>query len=156
ALEATWYLLGRHPEADARLHEELVSVVGDRLPDPVDRARLPYLEAVLRETLRLFPPARHIDRCPAHDVRIGDTLVGSDAHVVASQVVTHHDPGLHERSGEFIPERWLGDDARRGSRGASLPFGAGPHSCIGEPLAWAIMTAALATIALRWRLRVDP
>jgi cytochrome P450 len=132
ALEAAWYLLGRSPRARERLEAEL------------DAGTRDYLDAVLRETLRLFPPARHIDRCPVGNGR---------TNVVVSPLVTHHDPRLYERPSEFVPERWLGREER--PRGAYLPFGAGAHACIGEPLARAIMTEALAGIALRWRLHVD-
>jgi cytochrome P450 len=133
ALEAAWYLLGRNPRARERLEAEL------------DEGRRDYLDAVLRETLRLFPPARHIDRCPVGNGR---------TNVVVSPLVTHHDPNLYERPSEFEPERWLRGDERL--RGAYIPFGAGAHACIGEPLARATMTETLAGIATRWRLHVDP
>jgi cytochrome P450 len=133
ALEAAWYLLDRNAAARERLEAEL------------DEGGRDYLDAVLRETLRLFPPARHIDRCPVGNGR---------TNVVVSPLVTHHDPRLYERAGEFVPERWLRREER--PRGAYFPFGAGAHACIGEPLARAIMTETLAGIARRWRLRVDP
>jgi len=133
ALEAAWYLLGRNPDARERLEAEL------------DVGKRDYLDAVLRETLRLFPPARHIDRCPVGNGR---------TNVVVSPLVTHHDPRLYERPSEFVAERWLRRDER--PRGAYLPFGAGAHACIGEPLARAIMTETLDGIARRWRLHVDP
>jgi cytochrome P450 len=133
ALEAAWYLLGRNPRARERLEAELDEGKGD------------YLDAVLRETLRLFPPARHIDRCPVGNGR---------TNVVVSPLVTHHDPRLYERPSEFVPDRWLQREER--PRGAYFPFGAGAHACIGEPLARAIMTETLSGIARRWRLHVDP
>jgi cytochrome P450 len=133
ALEAAWYLLDRNPAERERLEAEL------------DAGKRDYLDAVLRETLRLFPPARHIDRCPVGNGR---------ANVVVSPLVVHHDPRLYERAGEFAPQRWLRREER--PRGAYLPFGAGAHACIGEPLARAIMTEALAGIARRWRFHVEP
>ncbi len=143
ALEAAWYLLGRHPEAEARLHAELDA-----------GGESSYLDAVLFETLRLFPPARYIDRCPVRDVRIGDVHVKRGSNVLVSPLVTHADGRVYERPSAFEPERWLG--GRAGGRGEYVPFGAGAHTCIGEPLARAIMTTTLATVARRWRLRVDP
>lgn len=142
ALEAAWYLLGRHPEADARLYAELL------------RGGDGYLEAVLFEAMRLYPPARHIDRCPVHDVQIGDVRVPQGSKVLVSPLVTHADARVYEQSAAFVPERWL--DSRATKRGSYLPFGAGVHTCIGEPLAWAIMKTTLATIAQRWRLHVGP
>ena len=142
-LEATWYLLGRHPEAEARLHAELDA-----------GGSTPYLDAVLLETLRLFPPARYIDRCPVQDVRIGHVRFERGSNVLVSPLVTHADARVYERPSAFEPERWLG--GRVAGRGGYVPFGAGAHTCIGEPLSRAIMTATLATFARRWRLQVDP
>jgi cytochrome P450 len=143
ALEAAWYLLGRHPEVEQRLHAEL---------DQGDAGS--YLDAVLLETLRLFPPARHIDRCPVRDVQIGAVQVQAGSNVLVSPLVTHADSRVYERPSEFDPDRWLG--GRERPRGAYVPFGAGAHTCLGEPLARAIMTTTLATVARRWRLHVDP
>jgi pentalenene oxygenase len=156
ALEAAFYLLGLHPEAEARLHSELDAVVGDREPLADDLPKLTYLDAVLREALRLFPPARHIDRCPVRDVTIGGEHVRAGTNVVVSPFVTHREPGLHDRAASFFPERWLEEASRRRSRGTYVPFGAGVHTCVGEPLARAVMTATLASVARRWRLRVAP
>jgi cytochrome P450 len=134
ALEAAWYLLGRNSAAERRLHAEL------------DEGRLDYLDAVVRETLRLFPPARHIDRCPVSNARV---------NVIVSPLVTHREPRLYESPSAFVPERWLETTPDERPRGAYLPFGAGAHACIGEPLARVITRQALAGIGRRWRLRVD-
>lgn len=141
-LESVWYLLSRHPAADERLSEEL------------RRRESRFLDAVVRESLRLFPPARHIDRCPVRTVDLAGTRVGRRANVVVSPLVVHRDERVYERAGEFVPERWL--DPAAGPRGAFVPFGAGAHTCIGEPLALAIVTQTLRRIVPRWRLRVDP
>lgn len=154
ALAAAWYLLGRHEHAEARFLAELDTVVGEAVSaDQI--ARLPYLGAVVAESLRLYPPARHVDRCPVRDVRIGGELVRAGSNVLVSPLVAHRDTRQHERPTEFVPERWLDTGWSRPARGAYVPFGAGPHSCIGEPLARAIVTLTLATIGRRWRLRLD-
>ncbi len=157
ALAAAWYLLARNEVAERRFHEEIDAVIGDRLPTPDDQARLPYLDAVLRETLRLYPPARHIDRCPVADVRIGDVRMPARANVLASPLVTHHDERFYPRASEFVPERWLGSSGSDPlPRGTYFPFGAGVHTCIGEPLAQAIIRPTLAIVGRRWRMRLDP
>ena len=155
ALAAAWYLLGRDNDVERRFHAELDAVVGERQPMLDDEGRLPYLDAVLRETLRLYPPARHIDRCPVEHVRLDGTELRAGSNVLVSPLVTHHDEQLYDRASEFIPERWLNDEGSKPSRGAYLPFGAGAHTCIGEPLARAIMTLTLATVGRHWRLRLD-
>jgi cytochrome P450 len=153
-LAAAWYLLACHPDAEERFHAELDSAVGDGLYSPSETPNLPYLEAVLSESLRLYPPARHVDRCPVADATICDKRVRAGTNLLVSPLVMHHESALFASPAEFLPERWL-DDRPRPMRGAYLPFGAGPHTCIGEPLARLIMTTTLATIGSRWRLRVD-
>jgi cyclooctat-9-en-7-ol 5-monooxygenase len=152
ALEAAFYLLGRDPSAEARLHAELAasgsSVTLERLEG------LPYLEAVVRETLRLLPPARHIDRCPVRDLHLAGAIVPRGANVVVSPLVVQREGGPYEHAGEFDPDRWL-DTGHRPPRGAYIPFGAGPHACIGEPLARSIILLTLAAVCARWRLLVE-
>jgi pentalenene oxygenase len=152
-LEAAWYLLARDPAAEQRFHGELDAVLGDSPFTVADEPRLPYLNAVLSETLRILPPTPQVDRCPVHDTEIGGVRVPAGANVLLSPIVTHHEPSLYDRPEAFVPERWLDSSAPK-SRGAYLPFGAGPHTCMGEPLARAIMTMTLATIGRRWRIRV--
>jgi cytochrome P450 len=156
ALAAVWYLLGRHPEAERRVLEERDRVIGHRVPEPDDEARLPYLGAVIREALRLFPPARHIDRCPVHAVELGGTTVPAGTEVLVSPLVLHHDPRWFPDPSAFRPERWLDRPSSGPPRGAYLPFGAGAHACIGEPLARAITWITLVTVSRDWRLRVGP
>lgn len=133
ALEAAAWLLGRNPAEQERLDDD------------------EHLEAVLRETLRLFPPARHIDRCPIHDVTVAGRCVAAGTNVVVSPFVTHHDPRVYEDPAAFDPGRW----STRPPKGAYVPFGAGVHTCIGEPLAREVMRETLRAIARRWRLHVD-
>jgi pentalenene oxygenase len=156
ALEAAWFLLGRAPDAEARLHAELDALPDDQ-PSLDDLNDLPYLRAVVRETLRLFPPARHIDRCPVREVVVGGVRAEPGSNVLVSPLVLHREPRLYPDPSKFAPERWLEGEAfaSNGSRGAYVPFGAGVHACIGEALALAIVTTALATIGRRWRLLVD-
>ncbi len=156
ALQSAWRLLAVNASAEDRLHAELDEVLGGRRPGADDVGRLPYLTAVIQETLRLDPPARHVDRCPAEDVRVAGEPVRAGTNVIVSPLVTHHEPRLHENPDAFEPERWLdaGGRSRPHERGAYIPFGAGVHTCVGEPLATAIMTLTLASVARRWRLRL--
>ncbi len=158
ALESVWRLLAANPSAERRLFAEVDEVLDGRPPRVEDLGRMPYLGAVIQETLRLSPPARHVDRCPPDDVRIAGEQVRAGTNVIVSPLVTHHDSLLHDDPQTFDPGRWLdaGGRPRRAERGAYIPFGAGVHTCVGEPLARATMTLTLATAARRWRLRVAP
>ena len=156
ALEAAWYLLANDSRAEAKLHQELDAVSGTE-PLSGDAVRsLVYQDAVLSETLRLCPPARHIDRCPVGKVPVGTSVTPAGSNVVVSPLVAHHEPRFYERADEFVPERWLAPGPRKHPRGAYIPFGAGAHACIGQPLARSIMTFGMASIGSRWRLRIDP
>ncbi len=154
ALAAAWYLLGRDESADQRLATELRGVSATGRGGEWDGEPLPYADAVLHESLRIFPPARHVDRCPVATTEICGALVKSGTNILISPLVLHHRPATFDKPDAFVPERWL--DARREAipRGAYLPFGAGAHTCIGEALARLIMTATLVTIGRRWRLHL--
>ena len=94
ALAAAWYLLGRNPAAEHRFHAELDAALGGREPALEEGRHLPYLAAVVRETLRLLPPARHVDRCPVSHVRLADAHVRPGANVLVSPAVLHREPLL--------------------------------------------------------------
>ena len=150
-LAAAFYFLALNPAAEQRLHAEL-----DAAPAIETSAlELPYLDAVIDEALRLLPPARHIDRCPAADTTVCGTSVRAGTNLLLSPLVLQQSRAVYDDPGAFVPERWL-DGAREGiPRGAYLPFGAGAHTCIGEPLARLIMTVTLASICRRWRLQLE-
>ncbi|MDX6503184.1 MAG: hypothetical protein QOE29_309, partial [Gaiellaceae bacterium] len=152
ALTAAWYFLAQDGEADELLRAELAGCSPAELagaPAP------PFLDAVLREALRLLPPARHIDRCPVADVVLDGETARRGTTVLVSPLVTHREPSLYPEPDRFLPSRWLDADAAGRSRGAFVPFGAGPHACIGEPFARTIMITTMATIVPRWRLSLD-
>ena len=153
ALEAASTCWRATPGARARLRRRWTPR-SRGAPAPGRSLRLPWLDAVLRETLRLFPPARHIDRCPVHDVQLAGEHVPAGENVVLSPLVTHGEPALHDRPLDFDPERWMGDNAS--GKGSYFPFGAGVHTCIGEPLARAVMFLVLAAVAQRRRVEVEP
>lgn len=150
-LAAVWYFLASDPEREARFHAEL-DAAGEDQPAP---NALPYVEAVLAEALRILPPARHVDRCPASDTVVCGVPIPAGTNVLLSPLVLHHATASYDAPETFDPERWLDGRREQVPRGAYVPFGAGPHTCIGEPLARLIMTVTLAAIGRRWRLRLD-
>src|SRR5262249_52654577 len=72
ALSWTWYLLARHPEAEARLHDELERVLGGRMPNHADLTELKWTRMVIEEAMRLYPPAYRVLRTAIGEDRIGD------------------------------------------------------------------------------------
>jgi cytochrome P450 len=156
ALTWTWYLLSRHPDAEARLHAELLEVLGDRRAEAGDLARLRYAWRVVAESMRLYPPAWVIGRRAVADYEAGGHRFPRGSILLLSQWVLHRDPRFYPDPERFDPERWT--DAGRAARPrlAYFPFGAGPRSCIGEQFAWTEAVLVLATLARRWRLRLAP
>jgi cytochrome P450 len=155
ALTWTWYLLSRHPEAKARLHEELDEVLPGGPPVSGDVARLPYTQMILLESMRLYPPAWAIGRRALAEHRVDGEVIPERAVVVVSPFLVHHDPRWWPEPEAFRPERWVEGDPSR-PRHAYFPFGAGPRMCIGEPFAWMEAVLVLATLAGRWQLSLVP
>ncbi len=156
ALSWTWYLLGRHPDVEARLADELRDVLGGRTPSVADLPRLKYAEMVVTESMRLYPPAYGIGRQAVKATEIaGHAFARSDIFVAPTWVV-HRDPRWFEEPEAFRPERWAGDLARRLPRFAYFPFGGGPRQCIGNSFAQMEAVLLLAAIAQRFQLSLVP
>jgi cytochrome P450 len=152
ALTWAWYLLAKHPDAEAQLHAEVDAVLGDRVPTPADAASLPYTTKVLTEVLRLYPPAWVIGRNALREVAIGKYRIPAGGTVLSSPYVTHRNPRYYTDPNSFRPARWPVADL---PKFAYFPFGGGSRVCIGEQFAWLEGTLVLALLARRWRLRTD-
>ncbi len=152
----TWYLLAQHPQAEATLHAELDAVLGGRPPTLDDLPRLPFTEAVIKETLRLYPAAYVTAREPQEDVHIGPFPVPKGHTVIISPYVTQRDPRWFDAPEQFRPERWLNGLEKRLPKFAYLPFGGGPRVCIGNTFALMEARLILATLAQRFRLQLAP
>jgi cytochrome P450 len=155
ALTWTWWLLSQHSDAYERLREELEKVLAGRSPTPADLSRLPYVEAVVSESIRLRPPAWLIGRqAVVHHELAGHPVERGDV-VLVSPWLLHHDARWWPEAASFRPDRWLTEDPAR-PRHAFIPFGGGSRMCIGEGFAWMEARLALATIAQRVRFTLDP
>jgi cytochrome P450 len=155
ALTLSWalYLLSQHPDVARQVEAEVEAVLGDRAPALEDLARLPYVSKVLRETMRLYPPAYAVPRDAAEDVEVGGYRIPARSIVIMPQWVVHRDPRFWDRPEVFDPDRWTPELESSLPRYAYFPFGGGPHLCIGAQFASAEATIVLAMIAQRFRLR---
>jgi cytochrome P450 len=156
ALAWSWYLLARNPHAEASLHAELDSVLGDRLPTMDDLSRLTYTRSVLAEAMRLYPPAWIIGRRSVAEVEIGDYRIPAGSLVAMSQWVVHRDQRWWSEPERFDPSRWTTAAESTRPKFAYFPFGGGARLCIGEQFAWTEGVLLIATIARHWRLRRAP
>src|SRR5215207_2098643 len=155
ALAWTWYLLSQNPEAEAKLHEELEEVLTGRPPTAEDFPRLRYTEMVVAESMRLYPPAWAVGRLALEDHEVGGYLVPRGALVLLSPYVMHRDPRFYPDPERFDPERFTPEAKAARPQFAYFPFGGGPRVCIGERFAWMEGVLLLATLAQKWRLRLD-
>jgi cytochrome P450 len=153
ALAWTWLLLARNPEAEGRLHAELDGVLGGRAPEPDDLVRLPELDRILSESLRLYPPAWLIGRRAAREVELGGYVLPPGSIALVSPYVTHRDARFFPEPDRFDPGRWADEVEAARPRFSFFPFGGGVRRCIGESFALMEAKLVLATIAQRWRLR---
>ncbi len=137
ALVWTWYLLARNPRVEAHLHAD------------VDAGSNEYAGRVLREAMRLYPPAWIIGREARRDVTLaGGYHVAAKTTVFICQLVLHRLPQFYREPLRFDPDRWLTDQP---PQFAYAPFGGGARRCIGEQFALSEATLLLATIARRFR-----
>lgn len=157
ALTWTFYLLSQNPHAEAKFHRELDEVLSNKRLSPEDYPRLKYTEAVLAESMRLFPPAWTLGRLAIEDHKFANFRIPKDSLVLASQFVMHRDGRFWENPSEFVPERWETISVKEsGNRFIYFPFSKGVRSCIGESFAWMEGVLLLASLGKKWKLSLIP
>ncbi|MEV6307441.1 cytochrome P450 [Streptomyces sp. NPDC051840] len=151
-----WYLLSRNPGALAALTGELDRVLDGREPGIDDYARLPYAQAVVKETLRLYPTIWLVTGIAKEGATIGGVPMPEGTRVWSSQWATHRDARWFPEPEEFRPERWDPDSGDEIPEYAWYPFGGGPRVCLGTRFAMVEAVLILAVLARRFELEVDP
>jgi cytochrome P450 len=152
ALTFALHLLGRHPAAARRLRDEVDDVLGDRRPTADDFEALAYTAMVLKEAMRLYPPAWGVGRRTAAGDRIGGCDIPPGADVAVSAWVTHRHPDFWDDPERFDPERFAPEREAARHRHAYFPFGAGPRACIGQYFSMLEAVIALAVIAQHYEV----
>jgi cytochrome P450 len=158
ALSWTWLLLAQHPEIDARLAEELHQALAGRAPAFEDIPRLRYTDMVVKESMRLYPPAWGVGRQALAPFELGGYRLPAGTNVFICQWIVQRDPRFFPDPERFDPERWRDDPLRTGAlpRFAYFPFGGGPRVCIGASFATMEAVLLLATIAQKFRMTLVP
>ncbi|MDJ0755235.1 MAG: cytochrome P450 [Ardenticatenaceae bacterium] len=152
----TWLLLAQNPAARAQLEEEVDRVLNGRLPGMDDIPNLPVAERILKEALRLYPPAWFISRNAIGDDEIGGYSIPAGSLVSASVFLAHRHPEFWPDPLKFDPDRFLPEREKNRPRYAYLPFGGGPRLCIGNTFAMVEATLILTTLVQRLRLELIP
>lgn len=156
ALTFSFLLLGQQPQVEHRLADEVASVLGGREPTATDVANLEYATWVVKESMRLYPPAWTIGREALCEVEIGGYTIPKKSQILLSQWVVHRDKRFFADPLEFRPERWGEPQTQSLPRCAYFPFGDGPRICIGNQFAMMEAVLILATIVARHRLELVP
>ena len=152
ALSWAWHLLSQDSQVEHKLHQELDRVLGGRIPTVSDVSSLTYTEAVIKESMRLYPPAWSVARTVIKDFELGGYRIPAGASVVMSQWIMQRDPRFFSDPEKFDPDRWSNENIQKLPKFAYFPFGGGPRQCIGASFAMMEAVLLLATIARRFRL----
>jgi cytochrome P450 len=154
ALALSWalYLLSQDIGAEKKLHEEVDRLRTGRLPSVSDLSSLTFVEKVIKETMRLYPPAWSVARTAIASFELEGYRIPAGANIVMSQWIMHRDPRFFSEPENFDPDRWSTRACQNLPRFAYFPFGGGPRQCIGASFATTETVLILATIARRYQL----
>jgi cytochrome P450 len=156
ALTFTCHLLGRHPGVQRRVGREIDQVLAGRAPTVDDVDRLPYTTMVIKEALRLYPPAYALGRLAPDGDRIGGHDIPPGAIILLTSWATHRRPDLWPAPDRFDPGRFAAATEAGRPRYAYFPFAGGLRGCIGEHFAMTEAVIATATLLARYTLRSEP
>lgn len=156
AVSWTLYLLARDRPTLVRLTDELDAVCGDRLPTFEDIPHLEWLDKVLLETYRLYPPTHRIGRSAAADVEIGGATIEQGADVLIPQWAIHRSERWFDAPTEFRPQRWTEELTERLPKFAYFPFSGGPRVCIGQSMVMVEVALLVGAIVKSFDISLQP
>ena len=148
ALTLTWalYLLGRAPDMAARVREEVESVAGAGSLGYAHTQHMPVTQAVIDETMRLYPPAPLINRECQVETEVCGRIVEPNDHCLLANYIMHRTERLWEDPHSFDPDRFLRDPSLKAKGAPFKPWGGGPRICVGMAFATVESLIALGTL----------
>jgi len=152
----TFYLLSQYPQVRAKLQDEIRNILVEGEPTLDELAKIPYLDWVLNESMRLYPPAWLQMRFVAKETELDGVRLPVGTLIILSQWVIHRLPEIWADPEVFRPERWDPENKQQLPAGAYFPFGGGPRTCIGMPLAQLEARIILANILQHYTPQPDP
>lgn len=152
ALTWTLMLLAQNPQVEAKLVAEVQSVLQNRLPTMDDIPQLAYTEMVIKESMRLYPPAWILGRELINDCNIGGHDFTRGTVIYFSQWAVHRDAGFFDCPEQFNPDRWSDNLEQHLPRCVYFPFGAGARVCIGKAFSMMEATLILAMVMQKFHL----
>jgi len=154
AMTLVWtiFLLERHPVIQSKLRAEIKSVLGDRDPSIEDFTHMPFLDRVIKESMRILSSVPLLFfRVASEAGTVGGYDIPQGTNILISPLATHHDPALYPEPNRFLPDRWI--DLNPSPYGY-LPFGAGPRICMGMPFADRALRLMLPMILQRFQFSI--
>ncbi|KAK7590720.1 hypothetical protein V9T40_002333 [Parthenolecanium corni] len=153
---ASWaiYLIGSHPDVQEKIFQELNTVFGssERPPSRADIHQLTYLDMVIKETLRLYPPVFSTLRTLSTDMTFRGYKVPAGTTMEINIFQIHRDPKHYENPLKFDPEHFSAENSTKRHPFAFIPFSAGPRNCIGQKFAILEEKILLSTLLRRYRI----
>jgi cytochrome P450 len=155
ALTWTLYLIARAPQWQERILAEVGSVVGTGAIGAEHLERLAVTRAVLKEAMRLYPPAPVMTRLAAEDIELGGRSLRAGMLIIIPIFAVHRHRKLWHDPDRFDPERFWPEREAKHARTQFMPFGFGPRTCIGNSFAMMEATALLASLVRAARFEWD-
>lgn len=146
-------LIAIHPQVQAKMVEELSGKLRGGAPTLADLNQLTYLDAVIKEGMRLMPPQCFSRRFNVEPCRLGHYDLPARTIIFMSSYITHRIPDLYSQPLRFVPERW---DTLKPGPYEYFPFGSGVHYCVGRAFALLEMKIVLAMTLQRYKLSFVP
>ncbi len=156
ALMWTVYLLTQHPDIQRKLEKELDEVLGSRDAQFTDLEKLEFTEMVIKESMRLLPPAWILSARQANqDIQIDQYVFPKNKVVFISPYANHRNSKYFEQPDKFDPERFSPEKEKTIPKHAYMPFGTGPRVCIGQSFAMMEAKLILAILLNRFEVIAD-
>uniref|UniRef100_A0A8D0L2P5 Cytochrome P450 3A n=1 Tax=Sphenodon punctatus TaxID=8508 RepID=A0A8D0L2P5_SPHPU len=148
------YNLATHPDVQQRLQEEIDAALPNQATPTYDAVlQMEYLDMVVHETLRLFPPGVRIERVCKKTVEINGVTIPEGTVTMIPTYVLHRDPDYWPEPDEFRPERFSKENKEARDPYIFLPFGVGPRNCIGMRFALLVLKIAVIVLLQRFSFR---
>ncbi|KAF8796998.1 Cytochrome P450 3A21 like protein [Argiope bruennichi] len=150
------YMLALNPEVQERVHKDLVEAVqeanGELTYDAIQSVK--YLDNIISETMRLFPPAVRLERQASADYELGETGIKIPKGMIVTipNYAMHRDPEYFPNPEKFDPDRWTVEEKAKRDQYAYLPFGAGPRNCVGMRFALTEVKVCIALVILNFKI----
>lgn len=155
-MSAAWYALASNPDVAEKLHAELDAVLGERYPTVEDLHHLPYTLQVIKEVLRMYPPAPFYARDAVGDDVYAGFPIPAGSAVMLAPYYTHRHSDFWENPLQFYPDRWTPEEEKKRDSYAYHPFAVGQRICIGNNFSLLESHLLLALLARRFTPRLEP